>query len=241
MPGYLALPRATPGEKLPAVIYVAGADVLKEMLFFLGGMQALDRGLALLVMDGPGQGETLRLSGIPSRYDYERPVAAAVDYLEKRSEIDAGRLAIVGRSFGGYYGARAAAFEKRFKACALFGAMYDGLDFYNSYCRLSSRRQHHLHWMIGTKDPAEARKRFAKFNLADVVGKITCPTLVVHAKDDTIVPVWHAQRTFEGILGPKTQRIIESGEPGSVHCQYDNFPEIPPFIFDWLADRLANT
>jgi hypothetical protein len=30
--------------------------------------------------------------------------------------------------FGGYYASRAAAFEKRLSACAIFGALYDGVD-----------------------------------------------------------------------------------------------------------------
>ncbi len=239
LPGYFALPHENSRTKHPAVLYVAGVDVLKEILFFLGGFEALSRGLALLVMDGPGQGETLRLKEIPSRHDYERPVAAAVDYLEQRSEVDPTKIAIVGRSFGGYYGARAAAFEKRIKACVLFGALYDAVDFYETYRRLSERRQRHLHWLVGAKDEMDARKQFAKFNLAGVAERITCPTLVIHAKGDTFVPVSHAYRVFSEISGPKQQRIIESGEPGSVHCQYDNFPEILPFIFDWVADELA--
>jgi len=37
------------------------------------------RGIHVLAIDGPGQGEALRLQGIPSRHDYEVRHAAAYD------------------------------------------------------------------------------------------------------------------------------------------------------------------
>ena len=236
--GYFATPWEGGSKSNPVVFYIAGADVYKEALFFLGGTEALRRGLALIVVDGPGQGETLRLKGIPSRFDYERPVSVILDYLQSRPEVDPERIAIVGRSFGGYYAARAVAFEKRVKACVLFSALYDALEFYDSYSRVSARRQRHMHWLVGANSENEARQKLAKFNLHKVVDKITCPTLIIHSEDDFFVPVSHAHRVFEEISGPKELKVIKSGEPGSVHCQYDLFPQILPYIFDWIKDRL---
>src|SRR5258708_23529378 len=64
------------------------------------------------------------MGDIHSRYDYEVPGAAAFDYLTRRSEVDAKRVAIMGYSFGGYYSSRIAAFEKRYAACIALSALH---------------------------------------------------------------------------------------------------------------------
>src|SRR5258708_13175466 len=64
------------------------------------------------------------MGDIHSRYDYEVPGAAAFDYLTRRSEVDAKRIAIMGYSFGGYYSSRIAAFEKRYAACIALSALH---------------------------------------------------------------------------------------------------------------------
>jgi fermentation-respiration switch protein FrsA (DUF1100 family) len=234
LPGYF-YPAMTPvGQKAPGLVYVAGADVLKEELYFLGGKAAIERGLALLVVDMPGQGETLRHRGIVSRPDYEVPVGAAIDYLEGRPEVDGGRIALLGRSFGGYYAARAAAFEKRLAACAIFGALYDGADLYDTYPPIRNQ----LRWLTGAKDLEDARERLKAFSLNGVVDKISCPLLVVHGEDDHLVPAWHAQRTHDEARTEKQLILYRRGEPGAIHCSYGGFPYTIPALLDWLTDRL---
>ncbi len=235
LPGYFYPAAGAAGGRSPAVLYVAGADVLKEELYFLGGRAAIARGMALLVMDGPGQGETLRHRGIPSRPDWEVPIGAALDYLQARPEVDPDRLALVGRSFGGYYAARAAAFERRLRACAIFGALYDATDLYDTYPPI----RHQLRWLTGARDLNDARQRLQAFRLEGIVERIRCPLLVVHGEDDHLVPVWHARRTFDEARTEKQLIVYGHGEPGAVHCGYDGFPYVIPAIFDWLADRVG--
>jgi dipeptidyl aminopeptidase/acylaminoacyl peptidase len=75
-----------------------------------------NRGYHTLAIDGPGQGEALRLRNIPSRYDYEVPGTAAFDYVASRADVDAKRVGVMAFSLGGYYTPRMAAFEKRYAA-----------------------------------------------------------------------------------------------------------------------------
>lgn len=235
LPGYFYPGMNPPRRPAGGILYVAGADVLKEELYFLGGKAAIERGMALLVMDGPGQGETLRHRGLVSRFDYEQPVGAALDYLQSRSEVDPERIALLGRSFGGYYASRAAAFEGgRLRGCAIFGALYDGVDVFDNYPPLRAQ----FRWLTGARDLDDARERLKAFKLDGVAEKIRCPLLVLHGKDDHLVPAWHAQRTYDEAGAEKQLVLYEHGEPGSVHCSYDGFPITIPTIFDWLYDRL---
>ena len=236
LPGYFYPPQNPPRQPAGGLLYVAGADVVKEEIYFLGGRAAIERGMALLVMDGPGQGESLRHRGLVSRFDYEKPIGAALDYLQERPEVDPERIALLGRSFGGYYGSRAAAFEgHRLRGCAIFGAFYDGVDVFDHYPPLRTQ----LRWLTGARDLDDARERLKAFSLSGVAEKITCPFLVLHGKDDHLVPAWHAERTYEEARSSDKQLVLyEHGEPGSVHCSYDGFTTTIPTIFDWLYDRL---
>ena len=62
---------------------------------------------------------------MPIRGDYETAVKAVIDWLETRGDIDAGKIGLWGVSLGGYYAPRAAAFEKRVKACIGLSGPYD--------------------------------------------------------------------------------------------------------------------
>ncbi|MEE8109692.1 MAG: alpha/beta hydrolase [bacterium] len=224
-----------PEGKTPGVIYVAGADVLKEELYFLAGKALVERGLSLLVMDGPGQGESLRFQKIVSRPDYEVPVGAALDVLAARPEVDEGRLGLIGRSFGGYYATRAAAFEKRVRALVVFGALFEAVELFDDYPTIRPQ----LQWLTGCPSPEETQERLREFSLESVIGDVSCPVLVIHGEGDHLTPASHARRTFDG-LKVRDKELVLYGvdEPGSVHCQYNSFPTTIPYLCDWLAERL---
>ena len=98
----------------PVVVMCMGLDSAKEEMDDYEN-RFLTRGLATFAFDGPGQGE--------GEYDfalcpeYEKPVKAVIDCLEKRMDIDSSAIGIWGVSLGGYFAPRATCFEKRIKAC----------------------------------------------------------------------------------------------------------------------------
>src|SRR4249920_3105981 len=99
--------------KPPVVILVPGLDSVKEELHMYGD-DFLRRGMAVLAIDGPGQGEME--FEYPLRHDYEVPIKHAINYLESRPDVASDRVGIMGVSFGGQFAVRAAAFEHRVKA-----------------------------------------------------------------------------------------------------------------------------
>ncbi|HEY7167669.1 MAG TPA: prolyl oligopeptidase family serine peptidase, partial [Candidatus Binatia bacterium] len=108
------------GEKVPCVMYIPGMDGVKEDTA-MNNDPLLERGIAILAVDGPGQGET-RERGIKcTASNYEDVGKLACDYLVKRPEIDAERLGVMGSSMGSYWAPQVVAAEPRFRAGAVSG------------------------------------------------------------------------------------------------------------------------
>ena len=238
--------KASGGEKgpLPTVIFFDGLDVTKEFCYFWGVRDMVRRGVACLIVDGPGNGESIRFRGLKLRYDYEVPAGAAVDYLEGRKDVDPQRIGIMALSLGGYYAPRAAAFEKRLKACVAWGAQYDyhalwKKRFELAYKTALSVPPDHIQWVLGAGSMEDALKRLEDFKLSGVVERIECPFLMVHGEEDAQVSLADAKACFNAVGSKdKTLRVFTAEEGGSQHCQNDRMGVAIPYMHDWLAEKL---
>ena len=113
-------------DNAPCMVHFDGLDVTKEIIYLVGVPGALaERGVATLVVDNPGVGESLRLRGLHNGPEAEISAKAAVDFLQSTPGVDRNRIGIIALSLGGYHAPRAAAFEPRFKCCVAWGANYD--------------------------------------------------------------------------------------------------------------------
>jgi len=103
---YLRLPaKARPA---PLVFGIAGLDSRKEdVAAHTEGY--LRHGLALFAIDLPGTGESPHAA---AEIDSDRIFSAALDYLGKRPDVDAGRIVVQGRSWSGYWAAKLAVTER---------------------------------------------------------------------------------------------------------------------------------
>lgn len=233
---------------VPTVVVFNGMDNCKEMSVLFAGFDFAARGFNTLAVDGPGQGESLRLRGISARYDYEVPAAAAYDVLAKRADVDASRIAVMGYSFGGYYAARIAAHEKRYAAgIALTAGHWDLAGFQNALREKARREQKavaqsnfQFQWVVGAADADTAIAIAEKFGVKTVAHEIRIPFLVTHGALDRVVPVENARKLFEAIPSAnKKLRIFEAQEGGSAHAHVDDRQAGICYAADWLASVLA--
>lgn len=231
----------------PTVVIFNGMDNAKEMSIFFAALEFARRGMHTLAVDGPGQGESLRLRNMKSRYDYEVPGTAAYDYLLGRKEVDPRRVAVMGYSFGGYYAARIAAFEKRFAACIALSALHWDLAGWQTHIeernanapKSVAQSNFQFQWVVGAATVEEAIEIARKFSLKDVAKNITCPFLVTHAGNDRVVPVENALKLYDAVgSSNKTIKIFTTEEGGAEHAHVDNRQVGIDFAADWLADNL---
>jgi dipeptidyl aminopeptidase/acylaminoacyl peptidase len=235
------------GGKIPAVVFFDGLDVTKEIQYLKGVADLVSRGIACLIVDGPGNGESVRFRGLYLHHKTERYATPAWEYLASRPEIDFKRIGVMAISLGGYYAPRAAAFEQRYACCIAWGAQWDyqkiWLDRFERIARavtpaLSVASQHIL-WVLNATSQENALKRLAPFNLDGVVQKITCPFLMLHGEGDEQIPLGEAQKCFDAVGSKqKTMKIFTRDEGGYHHCQIDNQSICSAYMWDWLEQVL---
>jgi len=248
LPGlFMKAPGAT--GRAPAVVVFDGMDNCKEMSVLFAGLEFARRGWHTLAIDGPGQGESLRLRELYARHDYEVPGAAAYDWVAARPEVDGGKVAVMGYSFGGYYAARIAAFERRYCAGVAMSALHWDLAGWQAAIKRkqeanpksTAQSAFHFRWIMGCLEDGEAAIEKAKqFSLAGVADRITCPFLIVHAGDDSVVPVANAPKLYDAIGSKRKHlKIFSAEEGGSYHAQVDNRQVGIDYIADWLGPLLG--
>lgn len=88
-------------ERQPVLICMGGLDSIKDEMWFMQAHGALQRGISVLMIDGPGQGGTLRRHKAPTRYDYEVPIGRCIDWLEQRPDVDTSRIAVCAPRWAG--------------------------------------------------------------------------------------------------------------------------------------------
>ena len=232
--------------RAPCVVHFDGLDVTKEIIYAAVADEFRRRGISLLIVDHPGVGAALRLQGLPSGPDTEKPAGASVDYLETRSDVDPKRIGIMALSLGGYYAPRAAAFEKRFACAVAWGAIFD----YHACVtdRLGGRGEpsvpgyaEHVNWVFGCDKIEDTLKIIKEMTLEGVADKITCPLLIVHGENDRQVPLWHAERTYEAAVNSpgRELKICRLADGGAEHCGADNGPLVVDYMTDWVAEKLG--
>jgi dienelactone hydrolase len=124
MTGYLFRP-ADADTPRPTVLAPCGFDSTAEAGYVATGYMALPRGYNFFVFEGPGQGGMLFEHRRPFRPDYEVPFAEAFNWLLAQDGVHPEAITVMGRSFGGYLGPRAAAFESRVAALVADPGQYD--------------------------------------------------------------------------------------------------------------------
>lgn len=223
-------PTLRAGERVPCIVYIPGMDGVKEDTPLYGD-PFIERRIAVLAIDGPGQGET-RERGIKcTASNYADAGKLACDYLVKRPEIDTDRLGVMGSSMGSYWAPLVVAAEPRFKACAVSGVCMEPGQ-YSIFNMASPTFKLNYMYMSGYDDEA-AFDEFAKtLTLKGVTSKIGCPYLVVAGEDDEHCHMKFVYELMSEIPGPKLLYVFE-GERHSIRN-----PRARTLLVNWLADCL---
>lgn len=243
--GYLRLPKgASKANKVPAVLVMCGADMYKEDRERYAE-SALAQGMAALVVDAPGTGQT----SFPHAPESVVAWQAALDELQKRPEIDGNRIGAFGVSRGGLWVIRLAAHDPRIKgviACAPGGVGYWGTPEERAEWRAAAYERAKTNWFgpRGTRPPLreiteeEQRKDFLRWSLKDqgLLDKLTMPMYLVNGKIDHLTPIGNLYMLLES--GPADGRVARV-YPDDGHIAARNEREWGPAAWAWLRGVLT--
>ena len=247
LPAYFVHAEWKTGARAPCVVRFGGFDTQKELQYLRGVGDLARRGFSVLLVDGPGMGESIRFRNIHLHHDYELAGSACLDYLATRPDVDNERIAVVALSLGGYYAPRCAALDHRFAACIAWGAQWDVHALWVK--RITAMKEgmsvalpvpaDHVKWVFGVQTFEQALEKLEGFKLDGIVQKMKCPFLLTHGTEDKQVPMSDAQKLFDAVGSKdKTFRVFTPEEGGAQHCQRDYLTAVCDVMADWLEEKL---
>lgn len=228
IPIYLRVPKD--GKPHAIVINFGGIDSFKaESYEYDEGLQ--QAGFASCAVDMPGVGEC----PIKASPRGDALFSAVIDYLETYPGVDPKRIAIMGRSFGGYWAAKMAYVEaSRLRAAVVWGG---GVHYFfqEDWLRESTNAESYLMdhdiarcRLFGVARIDELVKPWAELSLQDQgwLDRPSCPMLLVNGKEDLQTPIADLYLLLEHGT-PKSARVFPGGHMGQT-------PQTFPTIIDWL-------
>jgi pimeloyl-ACP methyl ester carboxylesterase len=249
----------------PTLMLFNGFDGSQEEMAHVMGFSALERGINIVTFEGPGQPTVRREQGVGFVAEWEKVVTPLINHVLTLPTVDPKRLGLLGYSYGGYLGPRAAAFEPRLAALVCIDGVFDAYegfansltpvlkqlmeagdrDGFNAAIGKAVTTDINLRWMV--EQGIWAFKKTSAFDffhtlkpqtLEGIVDQIQCPVFVGHAQHD---------RFFEGqpeklaaALGDRAtlHRFTDATATG-VHCQVGASVELNRAVLDWFLEAVA--
>jgi hypothetical protein len=268
LPGYLVQPRAgttSRGAPVGTLVVLGGFDSSAEELYFQLGAPGAARGWQVVVFDGPGQtGAMAEDPTLTFRPDYEVPVGAVLDALERRADVATDQVALAGLGFGGHFAARAAAFDGRIRALVVDSPVVDLYRYLEALIGPAAFRMRQdirpedvagipedllpqqMLWGIfavcrrfGVASLQAWKAGLEAYRLGDSLGVIRCPVLGLVGDREGDEVVAQAEQFVAGVGGPATLHRFGVDDGADAHCQANNLRLAAQVVYDWLDERFG--
>jgi len=198
IPGYLTLPHGKPAKNLPLIVLPHGGPQARDYIGFDWQAQALaSRGYAVLQPNFRGSGGYSSGFAVAGHGEYGRKMQTdlsdGVHYLVKKGMIDPKRVAIMGASYGGYAALAGATLDPGIYNCAIsIAGVADPASFVSFIAEKTDSRSSTgvLYWKQFMGDP----KLYDEISPVKQAARASCPVLLIHGTDDTVVPIDQSRR-----------------------------------------------
>ncbi|SPF06371.1 alpha/beta hydrolase family protein [Streptomyces sp. MA5143a] len=187
------------------------------------------RGLACLLAEGPGQGESRLRHGLYVDERVTEGFARFVDLVEADPRLG-GAIGVQGISFGGLFAAHLAAADPRVGAVVVNGAPATPTvpEFRTAREQMAA--------VVGTDELDRVAEVMGALRFNPDKHRITCPLLLLHGGQDPLAR-YEDQEPFLRAADPTraTARIWPDGE----HTLYNHAAERDALTGDWFTDHLT--
>jgi dipeptidyl aminopeptidase/acylaminoacyl peptidase len=210
IPAYITLPRGGAAKNLPLIVLPHGGPQERDTADFDWWSQALaEQGYAVLRPNFRGSSLSRRFTeagfGEWGR-KMQTDLSDGVRYLVKKGIADPARVCIVGESYGGYAALAGVTLDPGVYRCAISVAGISDLkqmlhwinDRHHDRDNLQQRYWDRFMGATGADDPA-----LEKISPVQHLDALNVPVLLIHGRDDTVVPFEQSETMFDALRGAK--------------------------------------
>jgi dipeptidyl aminopeptidase/acylaminoacyl peptidase len=215
--GYLTLPHGRAAKDLPLVVFPHGGPAARDEPGFDWWAQGMaSHGYAVLQVNfrgSSGFGWDYMQAGFGEwGRKMQTDLSDGVRYLAAQGTIDPRRVCIVGASYGGYAALAGAALDKGVYRCAVsFGGVSD-LKRIIAYDKDRTGRAALRYWTryMGAKDLDDPV--LAKYSPAMHAAAADIPVLLIHGRDDTVVPLAQSNEMADALrrAGKPVELVVQN-------------------------------
>lgn len=243
IPAFIYMPKNSEGQKLPCIISIHGGPEGQSTYGFAPIYQYfLSAGYIVVepnVRGSTGYGKKYAaLDNVRNRENSVKDIAWLVEYLKTRSDIDAGKIAVYGGSYGGYM----------VLACLtlypdLFAAGVDVVGISNFVTFLQNTSDYRKNNRESEYGSLEKDKDFLEtISPLNKVKNIKAPLMIVHGRNDPRVPVSEAEQMNSAIVnnGGVSELYIYEDEGHGVAKQknrLDLYPKMVKFLDKYVKNK----
>jgi len=176
-------------------------------------------GLDIFIFDYRGYGQS---EGKPSEHGTYKDVEAAWQYLVEERHVNPNEIIVFGRSLGGAIASWLA--QSRTPGALILESTFTSLP------DIAAKLYPYL--------PVRLLSRF-EYDTAEYLGRVNCPVLIVHSRDDEIMPFSHGWRLFEVANEPKRfLEIAGTHNEGFVTSGKRYEEGLNTFISEYIAPKI---
>lgn len=225
-------------EPFPIVLSCGGMDSSRESVISRVGDELLARGLSVLAFDGPGQAESASRGIHVTATNWEQAGRDVIAWCQGDPRIDHTRMAMVGKSFGSFWIAQAAAgHDDLVGVASLFPIFEPGCHTIFGSASPTFKARHMF--MAGLFDDEAAFDELAAgYDLRDTASRIASPWMIVGGTDDELSDTHWIRVMAERAAAP-TETLLYAGAKHSLSGAMSPVfgPAWKEAVADWLLDR----
>jgi dipeptidyl aminopeptidase/acylaminoacyl peptidase len=207
IPAYLTLPRNRPPKSLPLIVLAHGGPAVRDTADFDWWAQALaEQGYAVLKPNY--RGSDLNQQFLSAGFGQwgrkmQTDLSDGVRYLAKEGIADPNRVCIVGGSYGGYAALAGVTLDPGVYRCAVSVAGLSDLKRMLRWENTTQRQRSQRYWdrfmgVTGPEDPV-----LDQISPIKHLDAVSVPVLLIHGRDDTVVPFEQSTVMFEALKHAK--------------------------------------
>lgn len=216
--GYLTTPRGAEAKNLPLIVFPHGGPAARDAPGFDWWAQAMaSRGYAVLQVNyrgSDGFGWPFLEAGFGEwGRKMQTDLSDGARRLADQGVIDPKRVCIVGASYGGYAALAGAAIDTGVYRCAASVAGLSDLRRFMTWSKTQNGITAQRYWarFMGADSPSDPV--LSEISPAAHVDRITVPILLIHGRDDTVVPLEQSQIMADALkkAGKPVELLVQKG------------------------------